>query len=164
MDRFICIVPPECALCQLLRGTMSPSRLSTQGRNEALLNQHQKEAHSLTGATQQFPPSQCSKFPDPGWLTRSSLPSVGVPSQVLRLQGKLQHRPYKAPVRRTRYQPKNVDVLVSGHQMCILRSACSCLQLVPCQHPNLQSQQKGAPLCPWGRPACNLCQVSFQEH
>ena len=84
----------------------------------------------------------------------------------MRLRGKRQPHSHKAPVQRVLYQPKNVDVLVSGHQMCVLRGARGCLQLVPRQHPDLQLQQEKGPHCgPQGlRPACRLRRPSFQEH
>lgn len=65
-------------------------------------------------------------------------------------------------MQRTLYQPKNVDVLVSGHQMCILCCACGRLQLVSRQHPNLKLEHDGHPLCEHMRPAHRLRQLSFQ--
>lgn len=50
------------------------------------------------------------------------------------------------------YQSENMDVLVSGHQMSVLGSACGCLQLVPREHPNLKSQQADGPEG-WGSDA-----------
>lgn len=40
------------------------------------------------------------------------------------------------------YRPKDVDILITGHQVGVLGCASGCLQFVSCQHPYLSKQQQ----------------------
>lgn len=133
---------------QLLQGTAAPTRLRTQVNTA---RSPLAPAPPLEGILQPrlghsvIPPKPTMGAFPPPWVLP---PPPGRGSfKVTRLQGKRQHHPHKAPKQRTLYQPKNVDVLVSGHQMCILGCACGCLQLVPRQHPNLKLQRGRDSLC-----------------
>lgn len=47
----------------------------------------------------------------------------------------------KEQIQKNAYWFKNMDVLVSGDQMGAFCYACSCLQFVPCQHPDLSDEK-----------------------